>query len=133
MGRKSFNHSRSQARSATCSKVAPGNDARNACGSAATSNSALMRTCGHSGVDPGGGSSTGSSPASSSVIDAAPAASSASSKGAGSAEPIVNVSCRNGIGESDTSDTGDTGDTGKNGLTCVTRVTYVTCVTYLVT
>src|SRR5262245_14137514 len=91
------------------SNVASGNgaasvvrsSASNAAGSALASNSALRRTCGHSGVEPGGGSSTGSSPASSSVIEVAPAASSASSNGAGSAEPIDHVSCRNGTGSLD--------------------------------
>src|SRR6185369_12421152 len=101
IGWKSFSYSRSQARSAMCSNVAEENNVRNASASAAESNSALMRTRGHKGVDPGGGSSTGSSAASSSVIDAAPAASNASSKGAGSAEPIDNVSCRNGTGSLD--------------------------------
>src|SRR5262249_6784771 len=83
-----------------CSNVASGKAERNASASVPASNSALIRTLGHRGVAPGGGSSTGSSPASWGVIEVAPASSSASSKGAGSAEPMGSVSCRNGIAPS---------------------------------
>src|SRR5262245_55156344 len=62
-----------------------------------SSNSARIRTRGHSGVVPGAGSRTGSSPASSSVSDVAPTASSASSNGSGAAAPTDTVSCRKGM------------------------------------
>src|SRR5690606_36621317 len=58
---------------------------------------ALIRTFGQSGVVPGVGSNTGVSSASSNVSELAPAANSASSNGAGSAEPMVNVTCRKGM------------------------------------
>jgi hypothetical protein len=96
MGRKSFSHSRSQARSSRTSQwIASGtipipvpSAAARRRPSVPPGKSALSLMALQSGVQPGAGSSTGSSPASASVTESAPCAKQASSTMAGSRAPM---------------------------------------------